>query len=53
VLGALTEAMSWTGQYARTMSGSKMIERQGHPVEFPERKPTQPAEPVENYRDYR
>lgn len=27
VLGALTEALSWTGQYARTMSGAKMLER--------------------------
>lgn len=53
ILGALTEALSWSGQYARTMSGSKMIERQGHPVEFPERKSDQSSEPVENFREYR
>lgn len=27
LLGALTEALSWSGQYARTMSGAKMLER--------------------------
>lgn len=53
LLGALTEALSWSGQYARTMSGSKMIERQGHPVEFPERKADPETEPAEKYRDYR
>lgn len=28
LLGALSEALSWSGQYARTMSGAKMLERQ-------------------------
>jgi len=53
LLGAFTEALSWAGQYARTMSGSKMIERQGHPIEFPERNASHPSDPVENYREYR
>ena len=54
LLGALTEALSWSGQYARTMSGTKMIERQGHPVEFPERAPsTNPKDQVDTFRDYR
>lgn len=53
LLGAMTEAFSWAGQYARTMSGAKMIERQGHPVELPERGANKTTEPVENYREYR
>lgn len=54
LLGALTEALSWSGQYARTMAGSKMLERQGHPVEFPERAPTnQTKDQAETYREYR
>lgn len=65
LLGALTEALSWSGQYARTMSGAKMQERSEHLqeqsqyeqpgqlVEFPERNGTRHAEPViESYRDY-
>jgi hypothetical protein len=28
LLGAATEALSWTGQYGRTMSGAKMREQE-------------------------
>lgn len=60
LLGALTEAFSWSGQYARTMSGLKAMEREsmlesrGHPVEFPDRKPEQTAESAPDpYHEYR
>lgn len=54
LLGAITEALSWSGQYARTMAGSKMIERQGHPVEFPDRGAPPPVDSlVDTYREYR
>jgi hypothetical protein len=61
LLGALTEALSWSGQYARTMSGAKMLERsrppaekQAHPVDFPDAARNHQVDTVvENYRDYR
>lgn len=61
VLGALTEALSWSGQYARTMSGAKMLERsrppaneQAHPVELPDTARNHQVDTVvETYRDYR
>jgi hypothetical protein len=31
LLGALTEALSWTGQYSRTMSGVKLLGRAARP----------------------
>jgi hypothetical protein len=65
LLGALTEALSWTGQLTRTMSGAKMMERtlpptsangyeeQGQPIEFPDKNDKRQAEPVgQTYRDY-
>jgi hypothetical protein len=55
LLGAVTEAASWGGQYARTAAGEKNIEREelrsGHAVSFPERKPSEHVD--ESYRDYR
>ncbi|HEX9018485.1 MAG TPA: DUF1360 domain-containing protein [Anaerolineaceae bacterium] len=39
LLGAATEALSWTGQQARTNSGAKMMEREAHKVSF-----TQPVD---------
>lgn len=55
LLGAVTEAASWGGQYARTSTGIKNIEREnlrsGHAVAFPESK--QPDRVEETYRDYR
>ena len=63
LLGALTEALSWSGQYARTLSGAKNLERQereemlnerGQAVEFPGRVANHRSEfVVETYRDYR
>lgn len=57
LLGAITEAASWGGQYARTLSGAKNIEREnlraGHAVSFPERKPSQPVEEPYRGGDYR
>lgn len=61
LLGAMTEALSWSGQYARTMSGSKMIEREermmensAHLVDLADAKRTQPREKaVDTYREYR
>lgn len=60
LLGALTEALSWSGQHARTQVGLKNLEReqilserQGHPVEFPERKQGNPVDTPESYREYR
>jgi len=62
LLGALTEALSWAGQYARTMSGAKMLERtrtrtsegNGPVVEFPEANRNRQVDSVvETYQDYR
>lgn len=60
ILGAMTEAMSWAGQYARTMSGAKMLERneryseQGHLVEFPDPKKQRESDSVvDSYQEYR
>ncbi len=60
ILGAMTEAMSWAGQYARTMSGAKMMERneryseQGHLVEFPDPKKQRESDlVVDSYQEYR
>lgn len=60
LLGALTEALSWSGQYARTMSGAKMLERAIPPengdqaVDYPDTKHNHQVEKVaETYRDYR
>ena len=60
ILGAMTEAMSWAGQYARTMSGAKMMERneryseQGHLVEFPDPKKQRESDSVvDSYQEYR
>ncbi len=61
LLGALTEALSWSGQYHRTMSGAKMLERsqppaekQAHPVEFSDAARNHQVDTVvETYRDYR
>lgn len=55
LLGAMTEALSWSGQYSRTMSGSKMLERQGQPIELPEPKTNTHTEQHvadKSYRDY-
>lgn len=66
LLGAVTEALSWTGQQARTISGAKLREREtrpafprsvdlGHAVDYPERE--EPPEPedlaADTYREYR
>jgi hypothetical protein len=60
ILGAVTEALSWAGQYARTMSGAKMREQQAPPeqqrqvVEFPDANHNHQVDTVvESYRDYR
>lgn len=60
LLGALTEAFSWSGQYARTMSGAKMLERskQVEPAreaeEFPAAQRNREVDQaVKSYRDYR
>jgi hypothetical protein len=68
LLGAATEALSWTGQHARTMSGAKMREQEqrGHDysgpndrisssliMEYPERKETHTEDVVKTYQDYR
>jgi len=60
LLGALTEALSWSGQYARTMSGAKMQERKEpqeehrQVVEFPDANHKHQVDTVvETYRDYR
>lgn len=45
LLGAATEAMSWSGQYARTMSGAKMLEREAR-----ERNTAQESEGEADYR---
>jgi hypothetical protein len=60
LLGALTEALSWNGQLARSRTGNQSLEREamiaqrGHPVEFPERREQeQPVDPVTDpYREY-
>ncbi len=60
LFGALTEALSWSGQYTRTMSGAKMLERLKPPeenrdaVEFADTTQNHPVEETaERYRDYR
>jgi hypothetical protein len=60
LLGALTEALSWSGQYARTMSGAKMLERaksqeeSRQAVDYPDANRNHQVDTVvETYRDYR
>jgi hypothetical protein len=59
LLGAVTEALSWSGQYARTMSGAKNLERVKPPeehrqaAEYPDTNHNHQVETVETYRDYR
>lgn len=60
LLGALTEAFTWTGQYARTMSGAKMLERSESPNKpgdsgkYPGTKRDREVDQaVETFRDYR